>query len=143
MASLVGISEAASIGLHGMMVLASAPSGRAGSGRALSERLQVSANHLAKVMQRLVKGGLLHSVRGPGGGFALAKPASEISLAEIYEAIEGPFAPTGCLLARPICDGRCCIVGGLLQQVDAIVDRLRETTLADAVEGMKGIGNEA
>jgi FeS assembly SUF system regulator len=49
-----------------------------------------------KLMGRLASAGLLHSVRGAGGGFMLARPVSEISLADIVEAVEGPIAMTMC-----------------------------------------------
>jgi FeS assembly SUF system regulator len=49
-----------------------------------------------KLMGQLVASGLLSSVRGAGGGFTLAKPGSDISLAEIVEAVEGPIAMTIC-----------------------------------------------
>ena len=49
-----------------------------------------------KLMGQLASAGLLNSVRGAGGGFALARPVSEISLADIVEAVEGPIAMTMC-----------------------------------------------
>ncbi|HXH53975.1 MAG TPA: SUF system Fe-S cluster assembly regulator [Sphingomicrobium sp.] len=49
-----------------------------------------------KLLGRLAGAGLLNSARGAGGGFALARPGSEISLAEIVEAVEGPIAITVC-----------------------------------------------
>ena len=49
-----------------------------------------------KLMGQLAACGLLSSVRGAGGGFALARPAAEISLADIVEAVEGPIAMTVC-----------------------------------------------
>ena len=49
-----------------------------------------------KLMGLLATSGLLTSVRGAGGGFTLSKPASEISLADIVEAVEGPIALTMC-----------------------------------------------
>jgi len=49
-----------------------------------------------KLMGQLAASGLLSSVRGAGGGFTLARPGSEISLAEIVEAVEGPIAMTIC-----------------------------------------------
>ena len=49
-----------------------------------------------KLMGLLAASGLLSSVRGAGGGFALARPAGEISLADIVEAVEGPIAMTVC-----------------------------------------------
>jgi len=49
-----------------------------------------------KLMGLLATSGLLSSVRGAGGGFTLARPAGEISLADIVEAVEGPIAMTVC-----------------------------------------------
>ena len=49
-----------------------------------------------KLMGQLAASGLLSSVRGAGGGFTLARPAGEISLADIVEAVEGPIALTMC-----------------------------------------------
>jgi FeS assembly SUF system regulator len=49
-----------------------------------------------KLMGKLAQAGLLTSVRGAGGGFALARPGHEISLADIIEAVEGPIAMTQC-----------------------------------------------
>ena len=49
-----------------------------------------------KLMGQLAASGLLISVRGAGGGFTLARPAAEISLADIVEAVEGPIAMTVC-----------------------------------------------
>lgn len=50
-----------------------------------------------KLMGRLAVAGLLRSVRGAGGGFALARSARDISLADIVEAVEGPIAMTSCV----------------------------------------------
>ena len=62
-----------------------------------------------KLMGQLAGCGLLTSVRGAGGGFALAKPATEISLADIVEAVEGPIAMTVCSEGRNDCalDAHC------------------------------------
>ncbi len=49
-----------------------------------------------KLMGRLASAGLLTSVRGAGGGFTLARPVADISLADIIEAVEGPIAMTQC-----------------------------------------------
>ena len=49
-----------------------------------------------KLMGKLASAGLLNSVRGAGGGFSLARPGGEISLADVIEAVEGPIAMTQC-----------------------------------------------
>jgi FeS assembly SUF system regulator len=62
-----------------------------------------------KLMGQLATCGLLSSVRGAGGGFALARSATEISLADIVEAVEGPIAMTVCSEGRSDCalDAHC------------------------------------
>ena len=62
-----------------------------------------------KLMGQLAACGLLSSVRGAGGGFALARSATEISLADIVEAVEGPIAMTVCSEGRTDCalDAHC------------------------------------
>ncbi len=122
MPSLVKISEAATLALHAMVYIA-ANDGRLATTYEIGEVLQVSKAHLAKVLQRLVKVGLVDSMRGPKGGFCLAKPAADISLLEVYQAIEGPLTPTNCLLSTPVCGGEKCILGGLLEDIN---ERVKE-----------------
>lgn len=106
------ISEASSLALHTMAYLAAHP-GRLISNRVIARELGVSAAHLSKVLQRLARAGLLESLRGPTGGFRLGRPAGEISLMEVYEAIDGKFQPSSCLLGRPVCRGGKCVLGEL------------------------------
>ena len=62
----------------------------------LSEETGVPLPTAQKLMQRLAAAGLLTGQRGAGGGYALAKAVTEISLADIVEAVEGPIAMTQC-----------------------------------------------
>jgi len=66
------------------------------SASALATETGVPLPTAQKLMGRLAAAGLLSSVRGAAGGFALARPGSEISLADIIEAVEGPIAMTQC-----------------------------------------------
>lgn len=130
MANMVKISEAASLGLHTMALLANQSEGRS-TGKEIAEILGASVHHLAKVMQRLVRAGLVDSAVGPQGGFRLAKPAGRVRLLTIYEAIEGPLGEPECLLAKRICEGRDCVLGELVLRVNQeIGDYLRGETLA-------------
>jgi Rrf2 family protein len=95
MPSLFGISVAASLALHSTALLAASKAPM--QTRELSACLGASEAHLSKVLQRLSRAGLLRAKRGPGGGFSLAKTPAEISLKDIYEAVEGPIAPHFCL----------------------------------------------
>jgi len=120
MNGVLHISEAASLAMHTTVLLAAHPD-RLIPTREAASVLDVSEAHLAKVLQRLAKEGLVRSARGPKGGFALARPAEEISLLNVYEAIEGQYTDAACLLGRPVCRGEQCILGGLLATVNAQV----------------------
>ncbi len=85
--NVIAISEAVSLGFHGMGLLAA--SKKRLSAHEMAEILGVSEAHLTKVFQRLVREGLVNSVRGPGGGFELRLPSGEINLLSVYHAIEG------------------------------------------------------
>lgn len=110
---MVQISEAASLALHSMLLLAQ----RKGAPRSVAEMASVtgvSQAHLAKVLQRLHKAGLVQATRGPGGGYILAIPAARTTLLDVYEAIEGPYCTTNCLVKGESCPFRQCLFGGLL-----------------------------
>ncbi|MBD3174227.1 MAG: Rrf2 family transcriptional regulator [Armatimonadia bacterium] len=139
MESILRISDAAAIGLHAMTCLAEAGSDEPISALKIAGDLQVSEAHLSKVLQRLGRRGLVVSKRGPGGGFVLGKPAAEITLAEIYEAIEGPLPQGECLLGRSECALGSCVLGGLLQEVQSQVsDYFARTTLQNLLDRHTG-----
>jgi Rrf2 family protein len=133
MGGVVRFSEASSIALHAMVILAGAPQGRT-TAQAIADRLPVSAHHLAKVMQRLVRAGLVQSVRGPGGGFALAADPRRTTLLDVHEAIEGKLEVSACLFDEPQCCG-ACLLGDTLAEANQLVHaRLARTRLADLVD---------
>ena len=135
MPRLINISEAVSLGLHTMVLLAT-DNERRFSNPLIAETLDVSGHHLAKVMRRLVRAGLVDSVSGPRGGFLLTAPAQEIVLLRIYEAIDGTLTDEGCLLGKPACDGRNCVLGEVLHSLhEQLRDYLSNTTLAALAEG--------
>lgn len=133
MSRLVQTSEAASLGLHAAVMLADQPDERH-TVPALAEGLGASEAHLSKVMQTLARAGLVTSTRGPKGGFQLARAASDISLLDVYEAIEGPVETSACPFGRPICGRHACIFGGFLGEFDVrFRDYLTTTTLDQLV----------
>jgi Rrf2 family nitric oxide-sensitive transcriptional repressor len=113
MSTVVKMSEAVSLGMHGMVFLA-ANEGEMCSVGEVAEKLRVSKAHLQKVFQQLARIGLLKSNRGPRGGYSLSRKIDQITLLDIYEAIEGPMKIKSCLFDRPICRGERCIYGDLL-----------------------------
>jgi len=110
------MSEAASLALHASVYLAFVRNGPV-SVRRIAEALDASEAHLSKVLQRLAKARLVTSTRGPAGGFALSRPGDQITLLEVYEAVDGPLDGPDCLFGRSVCAGRGCICGDLLSDV--------------------------
>jgi len=79
-----------------MTAAARRPTGARLSATELSGETGLPLPTTQKLMGQLAGCGLLSSVRGAGGGFALSRPANEISLADIVEAVEGPIAMSAC-----------------------------------------------
>ena len=117
--------------MHALGLLASRP-GEPISCRAIATELGGSEAHLSKVLQRLVKVGLLASVRGPKGGFSLTREPGEVMLLEVFEAIEGPIEPVQCLFSEPRCDGSDCALGQVISDVNrTFSEYLSERSIKD------------
>ncbi len=58
----------------------------------ISDKYGISVAYLLKIMKQMVKANVLRSKRGPRGGYTLARPAKEITLLEIIEAVDGPIS---------------------------------------------------
>lgn len=120
-------------GLRMLMRMASAPA-RAFSTAEFAEEFALSRNHLAKIMQRLSRAGLIETRRGGGGGAMLARPAAEIRLGAVVRVLEEGqalvecFGPGGgaCRL------GGCCRLKSRLRSAEAaFLADLDRTTLAE------------
>ena len=107
MANIINFSEAASIGIHGMILIAK--SDKPLNAIQLSEKLNKSKHHIGKVLQRLVKEGFLDSYRGPTGGFTLKADPSKVKLLDIYSDIEGKIVVKRCEQHHKICPVDKCI----------------------------------
>ncbi|MEN8225519.1 MAG: Rrf2 family transcriptional regulator [Bacteroidota bacterium] len=115
MSKILNLSEAASIAVHGMILVAR--SDKLVNVNYIAEVMSSSRHHVAKVFQRLVKENFVNSNRGPSGGFSLKKPASDISFLDIYEAIEGKIEITKCPLDKPICPFEKCIFKNVINDL--------------------------
>ena len=133
MAVTIRMSEAASLALHAVRVLAGVDNGRRLTTHEIATALSVSEAHLSKVLQRLVHRGLVTSARGPKGGFALAKGAHKVAMIEVYEMIEGPLVPEKCFLGHDVCPRGECMFGGLIETVNMMArQHLEQMTIGDS-----------
>ena len=100
----------------------------------ISERQAISLSYLEQLFSRLRRNGLVKSVRGPGGGYRLAKKQTKISVSEIISAVDEPIDATQCG-GRENCHGeRRCMTHDLWSSLnDRILDYLSGVSLADLV----------
>jgi len=116
MSRIISFSEAASIGLHTMILVAQSKNELINV-NTIADRTGTSRHHVAKVAQRLVKSGMLSSSRGPSGGFVLKSKPEKVSFLDIYEAIEGNIDNPKCPSNNPVCPFDKCIMNNVVNKL--------------------------
>jgi len=81
----------------------------------ISKRQSISLKYLEKLIRKLKKSGFVKSMRGPYGGYMLAKPMEDISVGDIVRVLEGSDAITDCTESESVC-GTCTRAGKCLSQ---------------------------
>jgi len=114
MSKIFNISEAASLAIHSLALIAKSENQI--NAQQIADMTNFSKNHLSKVLQRLVKSNYISSERGPKGGFVLKKNSKEISLLEIYELMEGLLETGKCHVHKGNCLFSKCIFGGMSER---------------------------
>ena len=100
----------------------------------ISERQHISLSYLEQLFSRLRKDGLVSSVRGPGGGYRLAKPASEISVSNIITAVDELIDATQCCGTENCHDEGRCMTHDLWTALNGkILEYLSGVSLAELV----------
>jgi Rrf2 family protein len=131
------VSKKAGYALRALAIMARR--GGSSSIHELSERERIPVKFLEQILLTLRHAGLLSSKRGVGGGYALARAASEISVLDIIQALDGPVSPLPCATPRPTeactCpDPRTCPTRALMTAFRAeMVEWLGKRTLDDLV----------
>jgi Rrf2 family protein len=102
------------------------------SAKDVADSYGIPPEALAKILQRLVRVGLLHSQHGTKGGYTLARAAHTISAFEVIQAIDGPLFITSCVTVRGECDqsDRCTIREPLRKVNQSIEDVLKRIKIA-------------
>lgn len=133
---MLKLTKKADYGLMAMKHLAEhAPRG-ACSAKDVADAYGIPQEALAKILQRLVKAGLLHSQHGINGGYTLARDAAKISAFEVIRAIDGPLFITSCTTVRGECDqtDRCNIREPLRRVNESIEQVLRRIAISEMKE---------
>jgi Rrf2 family iron-sulfur cluster assembly transcriptional regulator len=121
--AVTAMIDVAMHGTHGPVTLA-----------AVSERQRISLSYLEQLFGKLRRHGLVESVRGPGGGYNLARGAEAVSVADVIVAVDEPIDQTQCGGRENCLDDRRCMTHELWAALNAhIFSFLSSVTLADLV----------
>lgn len=107
-------------------------------GRDISAAQMIPQRFLEQILLLLKRAGYVRSRKGPRGGYVLARPPSEITVAEVIRVMDGPLAPIDCVSVtahEPCPMEKTCGLRWLWKDVrDAVAEILERTTFADLVE---------
>ena len=107
----------------------------------VADKVDVPKSFLAKIMQDLARLGIIHSHRGTNGGFSLARQPSEITLGDIFRAMEGTLAVRDCMVDPEFCMfvNICGMKGVWEEAQESFLSVLDRTTLEKLVTSRTGI----
>jgi Rrf2 family protein len=131
---MLRLSKKADYALMAMKHLALRGDRGSSSAREIAEQYDIPIELMAKVLQRLVRGGLLASHQGTRGGYQLARLAAQISVADVIQAIDGPVTVTACSTDEgSTCDqfAKCNVRDPLRRVRERIAAALGECTIAE------------
>jgi Rrf2 family protein len=133
---MLRLTKKADYGLMALKYLAEQKDGSARSAKDIAEAYHIPPQLLAKILQTLAKAGLLVSHAGTNGGYALSRPATEMTAFEVIRAIDGPLFITSCITIHGACDlaGHCTIKEPLRKVNDSIKELLNGIRIADLIE---------
>ena len=102
----------------------------------IAARQEISFKYLEQIITMLNRAGFVKSVRGPQGGYRLAKEPKDYTVGEILRLTEGSLAPVPCLEPKNLCEREndCATIDFWKTFYDAMLKVVDETTLADLVE---------
>lgn len=125
------LSKGAEYAIRGLVYMAMREDGKVSYIEDIAKSTDVPQPYLAKLFQTLAKKGFVRSYRGPGGGFLLARPTSEITLLEIIETMEGRIFLNDCLIHKGFCHrDEICPVHEIWKEAEArFLDVLKHSTL--------------
>lgn len=112
---LINISEAFIIAIHTLDYMIRNKK-NIYSAKEIAKNLNISYNHLSKVLQRLNAENILNTIRGPNGGYSITEEGKKISTREILYIIEGKKQYTNCLFPYKRCDMKTCVFRTFLDE---------------------------
>jgi Rrf2 family transcriptional regulator, iron-sulfur cluster assembly transcription factor len=126
-------------GVRGVLYLSHQEEGKISMLSAIAKAQEVPPRFLAKIFQALAKAGIVKSHRGAKGGFSLARQASDVTIKDVIEAVEGPIYLNMCLAAPGDCSrDKLCPIHTVWEEAQAkMMDVLGRTNFADLAKAEK------
>ncbi len=130
---MLKLTKKADYGLIALRHLAVGERSTSASAKEIAESYGIPLPLLAKILQKLARGGFLKSVHGTNGGYMLARDPGRINALEVIRAIDGPVILTSCFNERGECGHslRCSVREPLRRVHEGILRLLETTTIAD------------
>lgn len=127
------LSRACEYGVQALIYLNTRPEGEYVSVPSIARAQKISPSFLSKIVRQLVTNRLLDSLKGPGGGVRLSRPADKILLLDIVKAIDGLEAFDRCVIGEPHCsDKNPCSVHSFWRPIRLSIDKMfSEHSLSD------------
>jgi Rrf2 family protein len=126
-------SRSAEYAIRAFVYLASVPDGKYAMAKQIAQQTEIPAHFLAKILQQLARKGFLRSSKGPTGGFTLRRPANEITLIDLVDAVDGLSDYQRCISGLADCNDSapCGLHDSWKALKSRIIDYLEGTTIAD------------
>jgi len=139
------LSTRAKYGIHAMLDLAMNRGMGPQSIKLIAERQGIPEQYLEQLIGLLRREGLVRSVRGAQGGYLLARPPDEVTMAELMRVLEGPISLSDCLEDEDCCNRTCvCSARRVWERLSKSIDQvLHSVTLEDMLEDHMRLQAEA
>jgi len=139
------LSASCKYGIRAVIFIASRPDKKANTGlKQIADELKIPQPYLAKILQILSRKKILHSTKGPHGGFYILKPADELTLMDIIEAIDGGEFFDRCYVTGEKCNfdkpdkGVCILHNDLRKEKERLSTFFRSKTIESLTKQLNG-----
>ncbi len=134
----MNLNQATDYAFRAVLYLAGKPKGEVVEAHEIARQQVIPTRFLLKIMPSLIKGGIVKSQRGIGGGYYLAKDPRDITLLDVVEAVEGPVTINRCLADDGYCSRQgipnCQVHNALADIQEKLVEELKSHNFGDLIK---------
>jgi Rrf2 family protein len=143
------LTNKAKYGLKALIYLAGIPAGQTAFVADVAAANNIPKKFLDQIFSELRNAGFVRSKKGPGGGYALARPATQINIGDAIRSLDGPLAPIACASRTAFCpcedcaDPQNCAVRLIMLDVRDAISRVLDNTTLSALDARAHIEGKA